>query len=201
MTLASRLSTAVSNFHLLFALQMCVVNISKGRQIFGTEIVYVYGLILCIQSHSTSCSVQHCKLVDSQPRPPVLLQKQTNTGKVCNSSSCQLEKQTNKKSTRKQTNKQTPKPKINKKTHPTKQQSQSKRLWKLVTCNYFQVKSLAQLQDMNLNSRTITLTATLPPGFKNKCCATLYHSLLESLIRKLTTRPAIYMPVSPLRPL
>jgi len=37
MTLASRLSTAVSNFLFRFALQIYVVNISKGIQIFGTQ--------------------------------------------------------------------------------------------------------------------------------------------------------------------
>lgn len=45
MTLASRLSTAVSNFLFPFALQIYFVNISKGKQILGTQVFYVYGLI------------------------------------------------------------------------------------------------------------------------------------------------------------
>lgn len=43
MTLASRLSTAVSNFLFSFPLQIGVVNFWK--QVFGTVVIYVYGLI------------------------------------------------------------------------------------------------------------------------------------------------------------
>lgn len=49
MTLASRLSTAVSNFLFPFAPQVYVVNISKGKQIFGKQVFYVYGLMWLLQ--------------------------------------------------------------------------------------------------------------------------------------------------------
>ena len=54
MTLASRLSTAVSNFLFPFALQIYVVNISKGKQIFGTQVFYVDGLIWLLRGLSKS---------------------------------------------------------------------------------------------------------------------------------------------------
>lgn len=49
MTLASRLSTAVSNFLFPFALQIYVLNVSEGKQILVTQVFYIYGLIWVLQ--------------------------------------------------------------------------------------------------------------------------------------------------------